>query len=185
MQPNFPTHVKELIALVDSQLAACDDPLLSTAQAGTTQQGVVTERYLFLEKGQFFFGILMDNITELSPLGPVTPLPNLPMWINGVTSLRGEVISAIDLPTYLHWVSTVDQIGEHIVAVESDGIQVGICVDRIVGSGNVDPLTEIDTQVKAGKDSDVVFAKAHNFNGQICCIIDAQELLAQDKMLQW
>lgn len=185
MQQNLPTHIKELIATLDSQLIGCDDPLLSKTQVVSEHQDVVTERYLFLQKGEFFFGILMESITELSPLGSVTSLPNLPAWIYGVTSLRGDVVSAIDLPTYFNWTTTVGKVGEHIVAVQYKDVRVGICVDRIVGSGNVDPVTEIQTQLKPDENRDIVFEKAYYLNGQMCCILDIQELLTENKMFQW
>lgn len=185
MQHTSPPQLQDLIASLDSHLTACDDPLLNQVQVDLEHQGVATERYLFLQKGQFYFALSMEYITELSPLGPVTPLPNLPAWINGVTSQRGEVVSAIDLPMYFGWVSAVAGHGEHIVSVEFQNVRVGICVDRIVGSGSVDPLTQIQTDVKPHQNSDVVFAKAHSLDEQICCIVDIQELLTQNKMLQW
>lgn len=43
------------------------------------------------------FAVEMSRLHELDRMTPITPVPNTPDFILGVTNLRGEIVSVIDL----------------------------------------------------------------------------------------
>jgi chemotaxis signal transduction protein len=41
------------------------------------------------------------NIREVGEIKTLTPVPNVPQWLLGVTNLRGDILSVVDLRTFL------------------------------------------------------------------------------------
>ncbi|MGL1932563.1 MAG: chemotaxis protein CheW [Desulfotalea sp.] len=185
MQENQPDQLKDIVARIDRQIIASKDPMLSMEMIQEADSETVKTRHVFVQKGHFFFAIPISNTVELSPLGKVTSLPMLPVWIHGVASLRGEVVSVIDLPAYYGWSDPSKKAGEHIVVVEHGDVKVGIGVDTIIGSGDIDLLSELQSQAKHGQEDDVVYKKGYLLDERLYCIINVQELLAESRMLQW
>ncbi|MEZ5365126.1 MAG: chemotaxis protein CheW [Bryobacterales bacterium] len=43
------------------------------------------------------YAVSIRSVLELDRLSPITPVPNTPEFVLGVTNVRGEVVSVIDL----------------------------------------------------------------------------------------
>lgn len=43
------------------------------------------------------FGVPLDAVREIRRPGRVTPLPEAPTWLRGVTNLRGVILAVVDL----------------------------------------------------------------------------------------
>ena len=57
----------------------------------------VGEKYVVFALDEELYAVHSNLAAEvLGPL-PVTPLPGVPEWLSGVTNLRGEIISVVDL----------------------------------------------------------------------------------------
>ncbi|MCA9509426.1 MAG: chemotaxis protein CheW [Myxococcota bacterium] len=62
------------------------------------------------------FGVPIDVVLEMAPLGQVDPIPNAPRWILGMMRLRESVVPVLDLRVRLGMPSLVEE-GASIVAV--------------------------------------------------------------------
>ena len=49
------------------------------------------------------FGINVFKVREVSPTPPITKTPNMPDGVEGVISLRGNIIPVISLATSSNW----------------------------------------------------------------------------------
>ena len=58
---------------------------------------ITRESCLVFSLGGAKFGIPIHQVAELDKLPRITPVPNLPDWVRGVTNLRGEILSVLDL----------------------------------------------------------------------------------------
>ena len=55
------------------------------------------EKFVVFILDEELFAISVLQVAEVSHLPKITPLPNTPEWLLGITNLRGEIISVINL----------------------------------------------------------------------------------------
>jgi purine-binding chemotaxis protein CheW len=72
---------------------------------------------------------------ELQRLPHITPLPSVPEWLRGVTNLRGEVLSVVDLRSLLGLAAPESSVAQRLIVVRStlEDIATGWIVDRVIG----------------------------------------------------
>lgn len=58
-------------------------------------------KFLSLYIGGECFAVPLGNIVEIAKLGPITPLPNTPGWLLGITNHEGDLLSVFSLPAML------------------------------------------------------------------------------------
>lgn len=124
--------------LLGKLLEEIDDQAIEGAQSATTQQEQVEEstKFIVVELGSTSFGIPMDNVYEIQRVPRVTLLPGVPAWIQGVSNLRGNVVSVVDLRLLLGLETReTASTAQRLVVTQSliDDVDSGLIVDRVVG----------------------------------------------------
>ena len=84
-----------------------------------------------LEDNQF--AIPLSNALEIGQQPDITPLPNLPEWVLGISNIRGEIISFINFKAFLGIASSGAKGERRFIIIHNQEIKVGIIVDRIMG----------------------------------------------------
>lgn len=81
------------------------------------------------------YAVPMENVLELQRLPCITPLPSSPDWLRGVTNLRGDVLSVVDLRSLLGLAPAESSVSQRLVVVRStvEEIATGWIVDRMIG----------------------------------------------------
>jgi purine-binding chemotaxis protein CheW len=79
------------------------------------------------------FAIPLSNALEIGQQPDITPLPNLPEWVLGISNIRGEIISFINFKAFLGIPSSVAKGEQRFIIIHNQEIKVGIIVDRIMG----------------------------------------------------
>jgi chemotaxis signal transduction protein len=59
------------------------------------------DQVIVLEAGGERYGIDLTSVERVHPVEAVTPLPGLPPPWRGLVSIRGEIMPALDVPSYL------------------------------------------------------------------------------------
>ncbi len=90
-------------------------------------------KYLLVVTGTLHLAIAEEDLSEAGPLPPITPLPNLPYWIEGIVNIRGEIISVIDLPGFLTLDGRGRCAGQRLVVLLHNTRKIGMRLDRIAG----------------------------------------------------
>jgi len=88
------------------------------------------ESYVLCELAGTTYGLRSDDIEQLEMIGQLTPVPNAPAFVDGVTSVRGRVIPVISLRARFGFERTDHTIRTRLVVVRSDGRTVGLIVDN-------------------------------------------------------
>ncbi len=73
---------------------------------------------------------------EISRRPDITPLPNLPDWVLGVSNIRGEIISITDLKFFFGLPIQKKNnagTGKMVIILHNHEIKVGAVVDRVTG----------------------------------------------------
>ncbi|HXG65917.1 MAG TPA: chemotaxis protein CheW, partial [Blastocatellia bacterium] len=85
------------------------------------------------------YAVPIRNVVEVGELSNLTPVPNVPHWVRGVTNLRGDIISVVDFRAFLGIGQELrPELGSMIVvrALEGD-LTTALLVDRDLGMTTV------------------------------------------------
>lgn len=82
-----------------------------------------------LSKEEFGFEIL--KVKEIIGMMTITAIPKMPIYVKGVTNLRGQVIPVIDLRLKFGMPETEQTPETCIIVVDVDGSLIGVIVDQV------------------------------------------------------
>lgn len=133
---SYPT-LENLIDRIDSVIA--ETPVLATAtqvEPPTAMRATgATAQYIIFSLQDTDYATPLGNVIEIERLPAVTFVPNMPEWVMGVTNLRGDIVSMVDLRRFLG----VGQSGytpnaRVLIAQTNTGeVTIGFYVDRVTG----------------------------------------------------
>ena len=130
-----PTPLADLIENIDAQLDRTgeldvwqENPLQSMLHRGNRQ-----EQYIRFHLGSYNLVLPLERTLEIGHRPAITALPNLPEWLMGVSNIRGEIVSVVDLARFLDLAADRSKIGERFMLVHNNSIKTGFIVDRITG----------------------------------------------------
>ena len=93
------------------------------------EKGKVIQLIVF-HLGDEEFGADISQVREIIRTGPITPIPDSPDFIKGVTNVRGEIAVVIDLKTRFFLRAKKDVEEKHIVMTEQENNLFGLMVDE-------------------------------------------------------
>ncbi len=105
-------------------------PVSSDGQAEEEQEEI---DLLSFRLGGESYALLVKDVREVLKARSLTPVPNAPSYILGVTGLRGAVLPVIDLCVRFGLVPGVRDEKSRIIVVGSSEEDVGLVVDRVTG----------------------------------------------------
>lgn len=79
-----------------------------------------------------------DEVVEIVPIPPVTPVPGAQPWLLGVGNLRGNLFPVIDLKQFLQGERTVLHEGQRVLVVRQAGGDVALTIDELYGQRSFD-----------------------------------------------
>ncbi len=79
----------------------------------------------------------LESAREIGRMPRVTKLPNLPDWILGVSNIRGEIVSVVDLRGFFGLEGVPGDpgawAGKMFIILSREEMKVGVVVDRVAG----------------------------------------------------
>lgn len=153
------------------------------------------------------YGIRLDSLQEVLRYNPtaIAPVPNTPGWLEGIYSLRGQIISVVNLRVFLGLASADDLtnpmrrlavenrelfgIGAEIprlVVLYSGDLLVGMIVDDLRGVLFVQP-DEIEFATAADIDSERFlegfYTDTKSAKGKKFRLLDARQMITSPELL--
>lgn len=80
--------------------------------------------------GNVNYGVPVDQVREVRDMQSVTPVPGAPQYVKGVTNLRGQIVTIIDLRKRLGLPQN-NEDGQKIMIIEMGEYAVGVVVDSV------------------------------------------------------
>lgn len=138
------------------------------------------DSYVLCELAGATYALRSDDIQQLEMVNPPTPVPNAPPYVDGVVSIRGQVIPAISLRARFGFPRTDHDVRSRLVIVRAAGRTVGLIVDSArefadVPDDAIGPLPE----GIGGLSGQYLRGVAHR-GDRLLLIIDIPQLLAYD-----
>ena len=85
--------------------------------------------------GEELYGIDIMDVKEIVRVQNVRPIPNAPIYVEGIFNLRKEIIPIINLHKRFHLKKSVmteaDELLSGFVIIDIDGMKLGIIIDRV------------------------------------------------------
>ena len=88
------------------------------------------------------YAIESAYVRQVYPLKSLTPLPCTPAFVLGITNVRGEILSVIDIKRFFDLPEQRLSDLDKVIIVQMDEMRVGILADAILGTRAI-PLPEI------------------------------------------
>jgi purine-binding chemotaxis protein CheW len=108
------------------------------------------------------YGVDVAAVESIVKLQPITAIPQVPDYVEGVTSLRGAVLPVVDLRRRFGFPAAEASRDTRIVVVEMKGQTLGMVVDAVsevlrVAQEDIEPPPSIVTMAGNGPGSRAAF----------------------------
>ena len=91
-----------------------------------------TVAVLAVAAGDELYGFPLSAIREILVPPPIAEVPRAPAPVLGVISVRGQIITLLDLPKLLNLASEQAQIYGRVLLVDNGEELVGVAVNRVI-----------------------------------------------------
>ncbi len=92
-------------------------------------------RYVVFAVREMLFAVPIERVLETDRMTPITPLPGAAPGVKGLTNLRGEVVSVIDLREVLGWAPAENSPARRMLVIQDGNRQplTALLVDQVRG----------------------------------------------------
>ncbi|MDH3562077.1 MAG: chemotaxis protein CheW [Gammaproteobacteria bacterium] len=104
--------------------------------------------------GEIMLVTPLDNVLEILPPPPMTPVPNVKPWLKGVANVRGNLITIIDLPEYYSKPPVFMDDKARLLIMNVPGLNAGLLVNEVFGLRHFDE--DLERQDLSGLDDPVL-----------------------------
>jgi purine-binding chemotaxis protein CheW len=93
----LPATLRDAVGAADRRI----ELPLAGAAARPSATAAQHQRYVLLTIAETHYAVPEACVTELERVPPITLVPRVPHWMRGVTNMRGEILSVIDMRSFL------------------------------------------------------------------------------------
>lgn len=129
------TDLAELLGNIDQEIMQAalkyGDGLKKIA--GDNQQEL--GRHICFDLGDRRLALPLSFVVEVGELEDVRPLPFLPEWVQGVTNIRGEIVSVTDIALFFNIPTEQHRkIDRTFIIIYNGEVKTAVVVDRIAAT---------------------------------------------------
>ena len=146
-----------------------------------SMQMIDGESYVLFELAGATYALPSRQIQQLDMVGTPTPVPNAPAFVDGVVSVRGQVIPAVSLRARFGFPRVAHDVRSRLVIVREHARTVGLIVDSArefatIALESIRPLPE-----GIGGTSGRYLRGIAQQGERLLLIVDIRELLETDE----
>ncbi len=177
------SSLEDLIARIDKETgqAMVDVPDDTPNLSSDVVYG--SDQFITFALQDILLALPLFSALEIGHRPMITPLFNLPDWVLGVSNIRGEVVSIVDLKTFFGLPSSGSKGGGRLIIVHNRDMKVGLLVDRIMGILSLDQI-DTDIQESPHREGEISsFISGVVVSGKdLLNILDVDKLLSSPRM---
>ncbi len=115
-----------------SSADAASEPAVSPVVETPAPAARRAARFVLFSVASTCYAVSETFVTEVLRIPKITQIPQTPAWLRGVTNLRGDILSAVDLRAFLGLEATSPHTGRMlIVRLLDEDLAVGLLVDGV------------------------------------------------------
>ncbi|MBL8152462.1 MAG: purine-binding chemotaxis protein CheW [Blastocatellia bacterium] len=141
-------------------------------------------KYLGVTLGGRGFALPVANVLEIALLPNITFVPNTPFWLLGVMNLRGDILSVVDLKTFLGLEATEVGATNRLLVVRSlqEDLTIGLVVDRVNGFIRTTEQEVEKVELGQQKTLNSYMQGVCEYQGHLYAVFDLEKLLLSPEM---
>jgi purine-binding chemotaxis protein CheW len=154
-----------------------DERTRQLAQSQTFDDGTEhdTRQVLTFRLGEERYAWPVENVRAIARISHLTPVPSAPVFYRGVTSLRGQVLSVMDLRTYLE-LPPLENTPEFMMVIDGAGLEIGVMASNVYDVLSIS-ISKLAPASSAGLDAELVIGMTTNG----LTILNAEALLRRER----
>jgi purine-binding chemotaxis protein CheW len=129
--------------------------------------------------GDVNYGAPVEQVREVRDVQAVTPVPGAPSYVGGVTNLRGQIITVMDLRKRLN-IEEMEGGGEKIIVIEMGKTAVGVVVDTVTEVSTI-AGADIEKQIQVTKKLENYVVGVGKQGETLVVILDLAKIIADSK----
>jgi purine-binding chemotaxis protein CheW len=111
------------------------------------QAQAAAEPFILFELAGATYAVRSGEVQQLEMVGDITPVPNAPRFVDGVVSVRGQVVPVVNLRARFGFPRAPFDLRSRLLVVRRDGRTVAFAVDSArefarIAAGAVQPPPE-------------------------------------------
>jgi purine-binding chemotaxis protein CheW len=142
------------------------------------------EQYLIFFLAGYELAIKAEHIQAVERLPEVTPVPHVAQWISGVMSLRGQIISIVDLRSFLGLDRLAPTPRTRLLAGYIGDMVIGLVVDGVSEMrGILSYMIQPQSALRAAPEWAAPYvSNIAAYGSQHVLLLDIERLLTSEKM---
>ena len=185
--------LETIIAQIDQSIATTRSAQAATRSDGTaaaTHQSAVPTRsqgkYIVFSLAEARYAVPINQVLEVGEAQHITPVPNVPDWVMGVTNLRGDIISVVDAGAFLHLHDkiTPEMSSMCVVRNQKRNLTTSLMVDRIEGMLNLAEDLIVLPEASLGDRLIQYLQGVYDHDGQLLNVLNLEGLLSSMELSQ-
>ena len=94
--------------------------------------------------GDYRLASAFNEVVEILPLPPITPVPGAQSWMLGVGNVRGNLLPIVDLKQFLEGERTVLHETQRVLIVRQPDGDVAVTIDELFGQRSFQEGQQVD-----------------------------------------
>jgi purine-binding chemotaxis protein CheW len=139
-----------------------------------------SESYVLFDLAGATYALPSQQIQQLELVGAPTPVPNAPAHVDGVVSVRGQVLPAVSLRARFGFPRVPHDMRSRLIVVRAQGRTVGLIVDSAREFANIAPETIKPLPEGIGGMSGRYLRGIAQQGERLLLVVDVRELLEND-----
>lgn len=176
----------ELIAEIDRQTAQPAFPGNNQAAKSLEPAELsinVPSQFISFTLDKTLFALPLASALEIGHRPEITRLPNLPNWVLGISNIRGEIISLVNLKAFLGIPHSGAKGDNRFIIIHNQDMKVGLIVEKIMGMLSLDQIDShiMDSPYREGEIANFISSVALS-EDNLLNILDIDKLLSSRRM---
>lgn len=128
---------------------------------------------LQFQLGDERYGVDVTTVRAVRPVETVTRVPSVPIFYRGVTNIRGQIISLLDLRHFFEIPVTDDTLPQEMIVVQANALTIALLADHVEEVATIaqSALTSVDRAYTRGVTTSHLI------------VLDLDTLLSDDRLI--
>ena len=131
---SFP-DLAELLHTVEQEITEAVQRYGDGLQSASEEQQQEIGRHICFDLGDRRLALPLSLVAEVGELENVRPLPFVPEWVQGVTNIRGEIVSVSDIALFFNIPArSAGKKNRAFIVLRNEEMKTALVVDRITAT---------------------------------------------------
>ncbi len=152
-----------------------------SASSGKTKKSPATQKkFIIFSLGDSKYAVPIHQVLEVGEPQRITPVPNVPDWVLGVTNLRGDIISVVDCGAFLniHERASLTLSSMCVVRNKRQDMTTSLMVDNIEGMLNLEEQFIAQPETSTNNQMLDFLQGIYEHGGQLLNVLNLEGLLS-------